>query len=312
MIEIIKNLIVSLAKFYQLKIGCDIRKITTKRIVQCFKFILNIRQFITFYKTISSDHNISALMENPTFLYKFIGDYLACSFSTQERLKILQNHYEFIHEHFKSHLLFSSLKTGIIIWSKTSEHSNHSIRLTSSSNMQFEEGELLVQYHYNSQCIFSLAFTIVPGETLGLQAKHVIFIGGSQGKGKSTVQMRSAAISNNEIYPPAMLIVALQAFSKVLNISIIAGVTSKNQITNCVNSNTQRYYSTYDLLWIASGGKNVNNMFYYFSNSLHEKDINLIKRNHRLRTKQKRKYKHDIMEEIYSNLLYCIQNVSSL
>jgi len=149
--------------------------------------------------------------------------------------------------------------------------------------------------------IFKISFSIIPGNILGLQENHILFIGGSQGSANTSNQTRYAAKSNHEICPSAILILAIQALGRAFKTSTIVGVAAYYHCTKNFNSNFLTHYATYDLLWMANGA-DFNGKFYSFSSNLYEKDTDLIKRSHRSRTRRKRYYKSQIMNTMIYNI----------
>ncbi len=97
-----------------------------------------------------------------------------------------------------------------------------------------------------------------------------------------------------------MLVIAIQAFAKAINIDTIAGVASARQCTECINDNPENHFSTYDSLWEASGGVSRGD-FFEFPSTIVEKDILLVPRHHRARTRKKRLCKQALYDTMNNN-----------
>lgn len=249
-----------------------------------------------FYNKISQSPYKAIINKNPLILCKFTGEYLADFITTKNRLNALSHHYSQMARFFRAPKFAQDLQNGITLWSTTKEEDTFSI-LLNLPNLTCLEGELCLDFHLNHTSICVLTFTIVPGSILGLQAEEVLFIGGSQGIAGASEKIRYAAKRNNEIWPLTMLVIALQAMGKAVDIPLLAGIAAQNHATTSVRTNTTKYLSTYDDFWEANGGIR-HDTVHLFSTTLHEKPIEQIARNHRCRTKRKRAIKNELMNEI--------------
>jgi len=267
-----------------------------RRITQGIHFLSNILAFVKFYKNINDSGSAEIIAHNQFIPYKWTSRYLALFFSTKERMIIIENHYKYINTHLTTECI-SLLRDGITLWSKVNSSDTVTIVLTVPSSEFMLEGELALVYYFNSLSLFKIHFTIVQGKMFNLHTEQVIFIGGSQGRGGASSQMRYAAKTNSEIHPPTMLVIALQSIGVALKISTIVGISSHAQVSETVHTRYQSHLSTYDNLWEANGGE-WRNHFYFLSSIPHVKPITLVTRCHRSRANKKRKIKNLIMTDI--------------
>lgn len=271
-----------------------------RRILQCIKLGCYWGDFHKLRETILNGYQKQLLVDNPVILYKFLGCYLATCFSTKDRLDILLNHYSYMNRFLMSEKLCAALPGKIILWHNTVENIGYSVALT-VPDLTFFEGELVIEFIMDNQVLYRLSFAIVPGNLVGLSSVQTLLIGGSQGTANTAIQARQAAKANNEISPAATLIIALKALGKVMNISTITGVSSRCQCTDTININPSEHYSTYDSLWEASGGI-MSGDFFTFPIKIYEKNIELVPRHHRTRTRKKRQQKQALFDNLHSNL----------
>ena len=269
-----------------------------RRFMQCVKFIANVTRFLRLRSTILQGSQWPLLQSNPLVGYKFLGPYIGTFLSTREKYEILHNHYDFMSSRFKDHRFCIALQEKIKLWHKSTGEDEYTI-FASTSDVSFLEGELTIEFRSGNLGLFRITFTIAPGSMFSLDAEQTIFIGGSQGVSNTSCQMRQAARDNDEICPAAMLVIAVQAFAKILGIGIISGIRSNSQCSVLRHSYPQSRYSTYDALWEASGGQD-HGPFFSFPAVPHEKEITRVSRCHRSRARRKRSLKLELFNELCS------------
>ena len=274
------------------------RRAVPRRIAQGTKLVINLYHVLRLRAIMLQGAQKQILIRNPIILYKFLGSYLATCFSTKNRLNILLNHYGYMDRYISDQNICLALCNKITLWHQIREQTEYAIVLTAPAHASFE-GELVLEYRMDNLMLFRITFTIMPGYMAGLLTEQTIFIGGSQGTANTSRQTRQAAKANNEISPAAMLILAVQALGKTLNITTITGVSTKFHCSDSVNMNPEGYYSTYDLMWEANGGKQ-HGYFFTFSNTPYEKSLELVPGNHRSRTRKKREFKLDLYAMFYA------------
>jgi uncharacterized protein VirK/YbjX len=224
------------------------------RFIQGVAFISNVNDLVKLYLQVCHSCSNAKIPHKLLIVSRFLGGYLARGFSIGQRLQIITNHFAFINSHVADTALRSSVDKEMAIWSKRDARETFSIvvKHTFSDFYLMMEGDLVLEFRVNGRNLFQIVFTIVPGSMLGLVDKHVILIGGSQGRAGAR-EIRHASKSNCEICPLAMLVVALKSIGRALNISTVAAVTSSNQVNKNVILAPQNHLSTYDLSWESVG-----------------------------------------------------------
>lgn len=201
----------------------------------------------------------AVFQHQPKSAFKYLRKYLAKPFSLQQRAQILSYHYQFLSLHINNHCLERVCRDSITLWQHQSREHLHEIRL---SHPQNEEGEFLLSVRMGGKVIFTLAFTIAPGNLLGLIHGPVIFIGRSQGTAGEKVAIKHTTKLFHEISPAFMLLDTVRAIAAGLNIHRIVDVSASNQI--CLpNTDQNKVTSVYDDLWQAAGGVLMENKVGY-------------------------------------------------
>ena len=184
----------------------------------------------------------------------------------------------------------------IVIWNKSIETNCFSIRLTYP---QYDgDGNIALILNINSDPIYHLSFTIVPGHIFNMPDDHILYITRMQGGGNRFDLIRCATKSLYEISPPALLLIAVRAIANALNIENIAGITVKDHPYLGRMPAADHYFSNYDNFWTSVGGKKINDNVYILQTKPDEKPLSDIKQSHRRRTKIKRQRQIDIMDQI--------------
>lgn len=184
----------------------------------------------------------------------------------------------------------------IVIWNKSIETNNFSIRLTYPH--YDGEGSVALILNINSNPIYYLSFTIVPGHIFNMPDDHILYITRMQGGGNRFDLIKCATKSLYEISPPALLLIAVRAIATALNIASIAGITVHDHAYLGRLPTADHYFSNYDKFWTSVGGKKINDNAYILQTIPDEKPLSDIKQSHRRRTKIKRQRQIDIMGQI--------------
>jgi hypothetical protein len=267
-----------------------------KRLFQASLAIRHFRGRSKLSRSLATSCFRDAVKDQPGIPYKFVGSYLARFFSTEDRLRILTNHFRFFQDCFgdSSNRIFPLY--GVTVWSKTLGTDLFSIRM-SLPGRAFMEGDICLVFSMNESVLHTMTFSFVPGEMLGVDAPQVIFIGGSQGTRAESGMHRHAAKSNGEICPATMLLLALRALARALGIGDLVGVCSKDHSTLYITDAPSDYQSAYDDFWQTNGGER-GDRGYRMSAAIPDKPITLASSSHRSRARRKRARKQELMDEI--------------
>jgi uncharacterized protein VirK/YbjX len=225
----------------------------------------------------------------PWMMFKYLTDYLKSDLSRKERAAILVHHYSFLgsrsHERF-----FRQISDGRLeLWNDTVGENSYRILLT-FPHATDAEGDLALIFRANQTDLYTLCFTLGPGNVARLPSANVMYIARVQGKGGALDRIRAATKECLEISPPALLLAAAEGIATELNLDHMVGIGGTTQIS-ADNAVATGGLAAYDEFWTALGGERMPGDMYRLSVPLAEKPITAIKRCHRSRVRRKRAYK---------------------
>ena len=238
-----------------------------------------------------------AARSEPVVLFKYLGHYLANSFDTATRLRIMSHHYETLAACLPDLAGSAIPRNGMLLWSHPVELGTFTIRLCMPAG-SYLEGDLALVFSVNAVRLHKLAFTCVPGDEVGVEAGTALLIGGSQGYPGTSALIRPASRTIGEISPAAMLVLALQALAKRLGAAAILGVSADEQTS--LRAHPEQAKSCYDALWEMTGGEREGS-FYRLPDGVAWKDTSHLSNGHRPRARRKRELKEKILAQIRAN-----------
>jgi len=154
----------------------------------------------------------------------------------------------------------------------------------------------------NGEIVFTLAFTIVPGWVVKSKASEVLLISRIQGVRGRYEEISLATKTLWDVAPSPLLLAAMQGFGKALGIEEFASVSSTtHRYSTDINDECAPHVeSAYDGFFEALGVPKTP--YGYFSSPIpvEDKPLTLIKRGHKIRTKQKRAFKEEVQNAIAS------------
>ncbi|HTV61991.1 MAG TPA: DUF535 family protein, partial [Verrucomicrobiae bacterium] len=193
------------------------------------------------------------IKDHPRVLLKLQRPYLLRGLDTQQRWRILRDHYCFTLKHFSA-AAFAEIFTAPGAWLAevpVSGAGTFSLRLF-YHDLYEKEGELsLIFYDEQKQsrvCVLSFCvFSCRPGR------RH-IFIGGLQGFKPANQREFVAAVTRAMfgLRPKALLLFALQEISSLWNIRSIRAVSNE---TRNLRGKRSGIRADYDEFWLQSGGR---------------------------------------------------------
>jgi uncharacterized protein VirK/YbjX len=253
----------------------------------------------------------NAARTEPVLLFKYLGHYLANSFDTAARLRIMSHHYETLAARFPDLGRVGFPGNGMLLWSHHAELDVFTIRLCTPAG-SYLEGDVSLVFSVNGNPLHKLSFTCIPGEEAGLDAETALLIGGSQGFPRTAALIRQASKTIGEICPAAMLVLAVQALAKRLGAEAILGVSAEEQAS--LRDHPQKAKSRYDVLWEMIGGERQGS-FYRLPDGVAWKDMSHLSNGHRPRARRKRELKERILAEIRENaerFLFAMLSISAV
>lgn len=239
-------------------------------------------------------HTRELAQHHPKSAFKYLHKYLARCFDIHTRSAILANHYRYLDGRVRSDFISRICRGKIMLWEDEADGHQYRIVLTYPKN---EEGELFLDFNEDDATLFTLSFTIAPGEVLGLEDEQIAFIGRLQGTANNRESIKRATKSFQDISPAALLLDAVRAIATSLDISGIVGVSASNQVCLC-DTRRNTATCTYDEFWLSAGACPIDGLGFYLPTLAEDKPLSSIKNNHRSRVKRKRQFKSELMEQI--------------
>lgn len=287
-----------------------LRQNSRKRARQFMDLVLHVPGLIALGARIHQAGFGSAARSQPVLVFKYLGQYLANSFGTAARLRIMSHHYRTLAVRLP-HLDKLGFPTNeVVLWSHRVERDTFTIGLCMPAR-HYLEGDLSLVFSVNNVRLHKLSFTCVPGNEVGLEAETALLVGGSQGFPGTSALIRQASKTIGEICPATMLVLALQALARHLGADVILGVSADEQTS--LREHPDLAKSRYDSFWEMTGGER-QGQFYRLPGGVAWKDTSHLSNGHRARARRKRELKERILAQIRRNaerLLLAVFSISA-
>jgi uncharacterized protein VirK/YbjX len=231
---------------------------------------------------------------DPFFERKFVTPYLANFLTPQQRLTIQSHLCEFVDRTFCPQNAVPQLREGLLLWRKACDGDVVTMVLGLPKRTMLE-GDLTLELLVNATLIYRLSFSFVPGHVLGMDDRHVLLIGGSQGVHGTADHSRRIARQNSEIPPSGLLLTGLRAIAEALDITTLGGVAAASQ--SVVHAAPDLHRNAYDDLWTMHHGTLQNGIYLM---PVRPADDAVIEGSHRARTRRKRRYRQGLQAEFVS------------
>jgi len=225
---------------------------------------------------------------------KYVGDHLALSLSTSQRRDVLVAHYSTFPSFLRPPCL-AELGQGITIWEKFIDDDLPYLRITlERSKLAPMEGELQLLFSFRTD-LYVLTFSVGPGEVFGAESGTVLFIGGVQGRFASREEVREAARLNSELSPRSLLVLAVQALARAIDVDEIIAVGEDEQVSRAYAQSLISF--DYAQFWKKLGGVRVGR-HYRLPMESPQKPLALVSASHRSRARRRREIKNAIQESL--------------
>jgi uncharacterized protein VirK/YbjX len=273
----------------------------------CFRILLRSLTNIGAHRRVFRLLKLSAFTEavryNPKFAIKYLTDlYLARGLTVSERASCFLYHYDRLYNTFPYRVLYQSLHLDVLLFEISECGQRFSITMGMSRPCD-KEGEMSLLLKLNGEIVFTLSFTIIPGQIVKSDAKEVLLISRLQSMpGSYYEQIKSATKIMHRVHPRALLIAALEGVAAALGISEVAAVRSGDQVSYD-EEHSALFKHGYDDFWaelrmVENGGG-----FFLSALPFDEKPISSMKRNSRLSAKKRRAFKQQIKLACRDSLL---------
>jgi len=234
---------------------------------------------------------------NPRFTFNYLSrNYLACGLTPTERAACFLHHYQRLHATMPNGLLRQTLQGELVLHEILESGHRFAVTLRLSKPI-YKEGELSLKLHVDGDIVFDLSFTIIPGWVIKSEAADSVLITRLQGVKGYYDQISLATKNLHDVAPSALLLAALQGVACALGIGEIAAVSATRQA--CYSAECDAAFkSAYDDFFAELGMAKNASGFFLSPVPIEDKPLAAIKRGHKLRTKDKRLFKWQIMEDV--------------
>jgi uncharacterized protein VirK/YbjX len=271
--------------------------------------LLNLRGYREVRQLLKLPPYAEAVQNNPKFAVFYLTElYLVRGFAVPVRAACFIHHYRRLHVVFPERILRQVLHWDLTLHEFSDDADRFEIAVGLSRPCD-KEGELSLNLKVNGEIVFILSFTIVPGWVVKSDAAETILITRLQGMQGCYAQIRLATKAMRDVAPDALLLAALQGMASALGIPEIAGICGKDQISYCKEF-APFFKDAYDDFFSELGiARNVAG-FFLTPAPVTEKPLGLVKRGHKLRTREKRFFKQQIQSACAASLLRFIAGAS--
>jgi uncharacterized protein VirK/YbjX len=230
---------------------------------------------------------------NPRFALKYLTrNYLAKDLTVVERASCFIHHYTRLRALLPNSIFCQTLRGDVTL--HEIYECGHRFALTMGLSRPCDkEGEMSLNLLVDDEIVFLLSFTIVPGWVVKSEAAETLLISRIQGIKGCFHQIHFATKALHDVAPSALLLAVLQGVADAFRIGEIVAVCANRQ-----NSYTEElasaFKSAYDDFFEELGMAKNAAGFYFSPTPIEDKPLALIKRGHKLRTKEKRAFKQRI------------------
>ena len=222
--------------------------------------------------------------------------YLARTFSQAQKYQGFCTNYMYLNHFISPQALDGLFGKYVVLLTTKSDDAEYRIELTFNEGAR-NEGEICVRFKSDDQTLFATEFSIVPGALVGVAERHVILIAHMQGWGGTLGQHQAATKAMRDIAPQAVLFAAVQGIARALKISVIAGVSARNQV--CFDdAKAALFEGAYDGFYRSIGASGPTDGFYHYRMLAPDEVKPMATAGHRRRTRLRRKVKEEISEAV--------------
>jgi uncharacterized protein VirK/YbjX len=239
---------------------------------------------------------------DPRFPLKWMAlDYLARGLTVTQQADCFVHHYQRMPEVIPESVLLRVMLGQIQLVEIREGNDCFAINMGLSRPWD-NEGEFSLEMEVNSKMVFVLSFTLVPGSVVQSEAREVMLISRVQGVRGCFDEIQLATKTMQDVAPPALLLAALCGIAEAFGIRAMAGInaTMKPEF-HFYEGEAANIHEAYDGFFAELGATKGHGGFYLSPLPPVEKPMVLIKRGHKTRTREKRKFKYQIAQRICQN-----------
>jgi uncharacterized protein VirK/YbjX len=234
---------------------------------------------------------------SPRFFMKYAADdYLLRDLTVPQRKCCFVHHYSRLRDELPDAMLRRILHASIPVFERRECESVYRV-VTHLSRQWDKEGELSLSLEVDGVDIYVISFTLVPGSIVDSRAAEVLLISRLQGVRGTYELIRQATRGMYDVAPASVLLSALQGFSEAFGIHEIVGASAVRQ-SAYTKWHAEEFRKAYDEFFNDQGAVMGPDDLFNWPVPLPEKPLQEIKRGHKLRTKEKRAFKHEVSEAV--------------
>jgi uncharacterized protein VirK/YbjX len=240
---------------------------------------------------------------DPVFAFKHLStDYLFKGLSARDRAASFLHHYRFLKARLPERFLRQSLHHEIPLYELRNGDCVYTVTLGFPVQNAIFEGESRLELRVNGMQVYVLQFTVVPGRILQSSEKDVAFIQCLQGVKGRYQQVHSATKAFGDVAPPALLFSVLRGVATAWGIGEIAGISSRSHC-RFSEASAELFQGAYDDFFTELGAARKSPDFFSIPLPFEAKPVEGIKNGHKSRTRKKRAFKLQIVDQVYRRMI---------
>ncbi|MFC5863829.1 DUF535 family protein [Acidicapsa dinghuensis] len=223
-------------------------------------------------------------------------DYLVQELTIGERKTCFLHHYDWLAKSFPEKMLRKIMMDRVTLFEIFEGGERYEITLHFSHSSE-KEGELTLDLHVQGNDLYVISFTVVPGAIVKSSEPDVLLVTRVQGLRGEYRAIQQATKALRDVAPPALLMAALQGFADGLGIREVVGISAVRQSAYS-EQYKEVFFRSYDEFFVDAGLTAAEDHLYRSPIPIPEKPIQDVKRGHKLRTKEKRALKREIIDGV--------------
>jgi uncharacterized protein VirK/YbjX len=237
---------------------------------------------------------------DPRFALKWMGrDYLARGLTVTCQADCFIHHYRRLPDVIPDRVLVRLL-LGQIQLMEIREGNDYFAINMGLSRPRDNQGEFSLELEVNGKMVYVLSFTIIPGSVVQSEVKEVMLISRVQGVRGCFNEIQLATKTMQDVAPPQFLLAALCGIAEAYEIGAMAGVNATMiPEFHSYQDEAAHIHEAYDVFFAEVGAtKGCRSGFYLSPLPPSEKPLVQVKRGHKRRTREKRKFKRQIAKQV--------------
>jgi uncharacterized protein VirK/YbjX len=210
----------------------------------------------------------------------YFKSFISTKFNVEQKLEIINHHYSFLKNSFKKEEIKELFEIGIQCWSERIEKNSFFVKLHPATS-DLREGCLRLNFRFNEVDIFNLAFTIVPGKLLTIDASSVICISRVQYENNQHINISRATKILGYITPLKIVLHVLEGIACAFGICSIVGISTNQHVKFIESKDDKLFDKNYGLLWQKMNASKMQNGNFYLPCPFPKRPLSFFKQKYR-------------------------------